>query len=34
VAAAAASGKLGFEPRLLELIGEPPNYAGGADAHG
>jgi len=27
VAAAAASGKLGFEPRLLELIGEPPNYA-------
>jgi putative tryptophan/tyrosine transport system substrate-binding protein len=27
VAAAAASVKLGFEPRLLELIGEPPNYA-------
>jgi len=26
VAAAAASGKLGFEPRLLELIGDPPNY--------
>jgi ABC-type uncharacterized transport system substrate-binding protein len=26
-AAAAAAGKLGFEPRLLELIGEPPNYA-------
>jgi putative tryptophan/tyrosine transport system substrate-binding protein len=27
VAAAAVAGKLGFEPRLLELIGEPPNYA-------
>jgi putative tryptophan/tyrosine transport system substrate-binding protein len=27
VAAAAAAGKLGLEPRLLELIGEPPNYA-------
>jgi len=26
VAAAAASEKLDFEPRLLELIGEPPNY--------
>jgi putative ABC transport system substrate-binding protein len=26
VAAAAVSEKLGFEPRLLELIGEPPNY--------
>ena len=26
VAAVAASEKLGFEPRLLELIGEPPNY--------
>jgi putative ABC transport system substrate-binding protein len=26
VAAAAASVKLGFEPRLLELNGEPPNY--------
>jgi putative tryptophan/tyrosine transport system substrate-binding protein len=26
-AAAAVAGKLGFEPRLLELIGEPPNYA-------
>jgi putative tryptophan/tyrosine transport system substrate-binding protein len=26
-AATAAAGKLGFEPRLLELIGEPPNYA-------
>ncbi len=26
VAAAAVSGKLGFEPRLLELTGEPPNY--------
>jgi putative ABC transport system substrate-binding protein len=26
VAAAAVCGKLGFEPRLLELIGEPPNY--------
>ena len=25
VAAAAVAGKLGFEPRLLELIGEPPN---------
>ena len=27
MAAAAVAGKLGFEPRLLELIGEPPNYA-------
>jgi putative tryptophan/tyrosine transport system substrate-binding protein len=27
VAAAAASVKLGFEARLLELTGEPPNYA-------
>jgi putative ABC transport system substrate-binding protein len=27
VAAAAASAKLGLEPRLLELNGEPPNYA-------
>jgi putative ABC transport system substrate-binding protein len=27
VAAAAVAGRLGFEPRLLELIGEPPNYA-------
>ena len=27
VAAAAVAGKLGFEPRLLALIGEPPNYA-------
>jgi putative ABC transport system substrate-binding protein len=27
VAAAVVAGKLGFEPRLLELIGEPPNYA-------
>jgi putative ABC transport system substrate-binding protein len=27
VAAAAVAGKLGFEPRLLELIGQPPNYA-------
>jgi putative ABC transport system substrate-binding protein len=27
VAAAAASDKLGFKPRLLELNGEPPNYA-------
>ncbi len=26
-AAAVVAGKLGFEPRLLELIGEPPNYA-------
>jgi putative ABC transport system substrate-binding protein len=26
-AAAAVAGKLGFEPRLLELIGEPPDYA-------
>jgi putative tryptophan/tyrosine transport system substrate-binding protein len=26
VAATAASGKLGFEPRLLELTGEPPDY--------
>jgi putative ABC transport system substrate-binding protein len=26
LAAAAASEKLGFEPRLLELTGEPPNY--------
>jgi putative tryptophan/tyrosine transport system substrate-binding protein len=26
-AAAAAAGKLGFEPQLLELIGEPPDYA-------
>jgi putative ABC transport system substrate-binding protein len=27
VAAAAVAGRLGFEPRLLELIGEPPNFA-------
>ena len=27
VAAAAVAAKLGFEPRLLELIGQPPNYA-------
>src|ERR1700758_5047044 len=27
VAAAAVAGKLGFEPQLLELIGEPPNYS-------
>ena len=27
MAAAAVAGKLGFEPRLLELIGEPPDYA-------
>jgi putative ABC transport system substrate-binding protein len=27
VAAEAVAGKLGFEPRLLELIGQPPNYA-------
>jgi len=27
VAAAAVARKLGFEPHLLELIGEPPNYA-------
>ena len=27
VAAVAASAKLGFEPRLLELLGQPPNYA-------
>jgi putative ABC transport system substrate-binding protein len=27
VAAAAVAATLGFEPRLLELIGEPPNYA-------
>ncbi len=27
VAAEAVAGKLGFEPRLLELIGHPPNYA-------
>jgi putative tryptophan/tyrosine transport system substrate-binding protein len=27
VAAIAAAGKLGFEPRLLELIGQPPNYS-------
>ena len=26
MAAAAVAAKLGFEPRLLELIGEPPNY--------
>jgi putative ABC transport system substrate-binding protein len=26
-AAAAVAGKLGFEPRLLEVIGEPANYA-------
>jgi putative ABC transport system substrate-binding protein len=26
-AAAAVAGKLGFEPRLLELVGQPPNYA-------
>ena len=26
-AAAAVARKLGFEPRLLELIGQPPNYA-------
>ena len=27
VAAAAVAGKLGFEPRLLELIGQPLNYS-------
>ena len=27
VAAAAVAGKLGFEPRLLELVGRPPDYA-------
>jgi putative ABC transport system substrate-binding protein len=27
-AAAAVAGKFGFEPRLLELIGQPPDYAG------
>ena len=27
VAAEAVAGKLGFEPRLLELTGQPPNYA-------
>jgi putative ABC transport system substrate-binding protein len=27
VAAAAAARQLGFEPRLLELIGQPPNYS-------
>jgi putative tryptophan/tyrosine transport system substrate-binding protein len=27
VAAAAVAEKLGFEPRLLELIGQPPDYA-------
>jgi putative ABC transport system substrate-binding protein len=27
VAAAAGAERLGFEPRLLELIGQPPNYA-------
>jgi putative ABC transport system substrate-binding protein len=27
VAAAGVAGRLGFEPLLLELIGEPPNYA-------
>ncbi len=27
VAAAAAAGQLGFEPRLLELTGQPPNYS-------
>jgi putative tryptophan/tyrosine transport system substrate-binding protein len=27
VAAAAVAEKLGFEPRLLELMGQPPNYA-------
>jgi putative tryptophan/tyrosine transport system substrate-binding protein len=27
VAAEVVAGKLGFEPRLLELIGQPPNYA-------
>jgi hypothetical protein len=32
VAAAAVAGKLGFEPHLLELIGEPPNYAAAASA--
>jgi putative ABC transport system substrate-binding protein len=26
MAAAAVAAKLGFEPRLLELIGQPPNY--------
>jgi putative ABC transport system substrate-binding protein len=26
-AAAAVAGRLGFEPQLLELVGEPPNYA-------
>jgi ABC-type uncharacterized transport system substrate-binding protein len=26
-AAAAVAGRLGFEPRLLEVIGQPPNYA-------
>src|SRR5215813_3400076 len=27
VAAAVVAGKLGFEPQLLELIGQPPNYS-------
>jgi putative tryptophan/tyrosine transport system substrate-binding protein len=27
VAAVAVTAKLGFEPRLLELLGQPPNYA-------
>ena len=27
MAAEAVAGKLGFEPRSLELIGQPPNYA-------
>ena len=27
MAAAAVAGKLGFEPQLLELTGEPPNYS-------
>jgi putative tryptophan/tyrosine transport system substrate-binding protein len=26
-AAAAVAGKLGFEPRLLEMVGQPPDYA-------
>ena len=34
VAAVAASKKLDFEARLLELIGEPPRLCRGADAHG
>jgi putative ABC transport system substrate-binding protein len=32
LAAAAVAGKLGFEPRLLELVGQPPDYRAGHDS--